>query len=365
MRTLFYVGETGWSGSARAFVSAAKALASREHQVTIACCGDSAVERHALEAGLETVRIEPASFFGTDAWGLRRVLQERFVEVVFVHTDREQLIASTALRLADRGAVIRRVPVFEHIDLDRTPRLARRAAASGLLFTTEAELKAVDTSSLPIPAAVAPLGVDVATYDALRPANRATFGAPASALLVACAYEPNGRPHLLAALRTVALLVPRHPELHLSIVGRGSQDDDLRLHAAALGVAKAVSFLGERDDALAILRAADVGWVAATHDDAAFAFLDFMAMRIPVIGERNAVSQHYIADQIAGILLSPSDPSYTASSVAAFLAQAERRTAMGNAGRARVQREFPETAMVEGFERAADGAGNRERWAVR
>jgi len=365
MRTLFYIGERVWTGSARAFVEAAQLLGSHEHPVVVACCGDTAVERHALEAGVEVVRIEPASFFGSDAWGLRRVLQERFIEVGFVHTDREQLIVSTALRMAERGAVIRRVPVFTPVDMQRRGRFATRAAATGLLFTTENELKASNTNSLPIPAAVAPLGVDAAAYDALRPANRASFGAPANALLVACVYEPAARSSLFAAMRTIALLAPRHPELHMSVIGRGSEEDDLRLHAAALGISQAVSFLGERDDALTILRAADVGWVAATHDDAAFAYLDFMAMRIPVIAERNVVSQHYVADQIAGILLSPSDPSYTASSVAAFLAQTERRTAMGNAGRARVQREFPATAMLEAFERATDAASNRERWAVR
>jgi len=365
VRTLFYIGDRNWTGSARAFIAAGQALVGREHQVTIACCGESPVEQRALEAGLDVVRIEPASFFGSDAWGLRRVLQERSIEVGFVHNDREQLVVSAALRLSERGGVIRRVPAFARIDLQRSGRLATKAAATGLLFTTEAELKAADTVSLPIPSAVAPLGVDPTAYDALRPANRASFGAPANALLVTCVYEPNARAHLLAALRTVAILAPRHPELHMSVVGPGSQDDDLRLHAAALGVGQAVSFLGEREDIDGILRAADVGWVTATHDDAAFAFLDFMAMRIPVIAERSAVSQYYVADQIAGILLSPSDPSYTAASVAAFLAQAERRTAMGNAGRARVQREFPATTMGEGFERAADAATKRDKWAVR
>jgi glycosyltransferase involved in cell wall biosynthesis len=365
MRTLFYIGHPIWNGSARAFVSAAQMLGTREHPVTVACCGNSAVERHALETGVDVVRIEPASFFGSDAWGLRRILQERFIEVGFVHTDREQLVVSTALRLAERGAVIRRVPAFTPVELQRSGRFATRAAATGLLFTTEAELKAAQTDSLPIPAAVAPLGVDAAAYDALRPANRAAFGAPANALLVVCVYEPNARAGLFAAMRTVALLAPRHPELHMTVLGRGSEEDALRLHAAALGISQAVSFLGGRDDALGILRAADVGWVAATRDDAAFAFLDFMAMRIPVIAERSVVSQHYVADQIAGILLSPSDASYTASSVAAFLAQDERRAAMGKAGRARVEREFPATAMLEGFERATDAASNRERWAAR
>jgi len=38
---------------------------------------------------------------------------------------------------------------------------------------------------------------------------------------------------------------------------------------------------------------------------------------------------------------------------------------MGNAGRARVQREFSESAMIDGFERAVNAAGDRTKWAAR
>lgn len=365
MRTLFYIGDPAWTGSARAFVSAARGLGAREHQVSVACCGGSLVERRALETGVDVVRIDPASFFGSDAWGFRKVLQERFVEVAFVHTDREQLVVSTALRLAERGAVIRRVPAFGPVGMQRSGRLALRAAAAGLLFNTEEELRSHDLAELPIPGSVAPLGIDPSAYDAVRPAPRPSFGVRASARLVVIVYDPSARGRLLAALRAIAILAPRHPEVHVVVIGHGSVDDELRLHAAALGVNQIVTFLGERHDAAEIMRAADMGWVAAANDDAAFAFLDFMSMRIPVVAERSTLSQHYLVDQIAGVLLSPGDPAQTASAVAAFLANEERRTAMGNAGRARVQREFPETAMLEGFERAADAASDRGRWAVR
>lgn len=365
MRMLFYIGEPSYSGSARAFISAARGLAARDHQVIIACCGQSPVERAVVAAGLEFLRIDPTWFFGADAWGLRRLLQDRFVEVVYVHTDREQLVVSAALRMAERGAVIRRVPAFAPVSIRRSGRFALRAAAAGLLFSTEQELRAARTEEMPIPPMVAPLGVDVAAYEGVRPIPRANLGVGANTLLIVCVYERLARTRLQSALRTLSILAPRHPDMHMLVLGAHADDDDLRLHAAALGVTRRVSFLGDRDDALSVMRSADVGWVAAAHDDAAFAFLDFMAMRIPVISERGALPQHFVADQIAGLLLSQGDSTHTASTVAAFFAQAERRTAMGNAGRARVQREFPETALVDGFERAADAASNRERWALR
>ena len=134
------------------------------------------------------------------------------------------------------------------------------------------------------------------------------------------------------------------------------------MHAAALGITRIVSHLGDRDDHLGVLKAADIGWVVADGDDAAYACLDFMALRIPVLAERGTLPQHYLADGIAGVLLPPGDAPATAALVAAFLAHEGQRTAMGGAGRVRVARDFALSEMVDGFERAALAARDRTRW---
>ena len=369
MRVLFYVGEKRWSGSARAFLAVARGMGARGHQVTVVCPGGSAAARRAEAFGVETVSADPDATAAGDAWSLRRVLQERFVEVAFVHTDREQLVVSSAMRLAERGAIIRRVPAFLAPALLRSGRFALRIASAGLLFTTEAELAQAQASAeiavLPVPPAIAPLGVDVANYDSVRPVNRGSIGVPAEGLLIICSYEPGARFRLATAMRTLVLLLPRHPDVHFAVLGPGSLDDDLRMHAAALGVSTSVSFLGQRPDELSILRAADAGWVVAGGDDGAFAFLDFMAMRIPVLADRQPMPQHYVADGSTGVLLSPGAPSHTAAAVAPFFVHEDWRTAMGNAARTRAQRDFNEVDMIDGFERAAAAAADRTRWAVR
>jgi hypothetical protein len=90
-----------------------------------------------------------------------------------------------------------------------------------------------------------------------------------------------------------------------------------------------------------------------------------MAMRIPVLAERGVLPQHYVADGITGLLLSPGAPSHTAATVAPFFVHQELRTAMGNAARTRVQRDFGETDMIDGFERAASAGADRKRWSTR
>jgi glycosyltransferase involved in cell wall biosynthesis len=148
------------------------------------------------------------------------------------------------------------------------------------------------------------------------------------------------------------MLAPRHPYLRLIIFGAGSDSEDLRMQAAALDVMHLVSFLGERDDHLTLMRDAELGWVVADADTAAFGILDLMALGVPVIAQEGGVAEAYVANLISGSLVPPDDAATTAATVVTLLMSEEKRQAMGGAARARVAREFPETAMIDGFEAA-------------
>ena len=361
MRVLFYYSDRAWSGRARVFAAAARGLAERGYQVTYVCQPESAVEQRLSSAGYDIVPISGRPGFSTGL-RLRRVMHERFVEVVFVHTPREHLASATALRLAERGAVIRRVGAGE----DGTAgggRLAVKLAASGGLYTLLSDEPHPVRPIGVLPPVWGDLGVDVQVHDATLPVPRTSLKAGGTTkLIVAVCDARTTRGQIATVLRTVALLAPRHPELRLALIGAGSDDEDVRIHAAALGVPKVLTQLGERDDELAVFRAADMGWVIANGDTAAFAFLDLMALRIPVLAETSPLAHRYVADGITGLLLPPANPPSTAATVATFLARDAQRVAMGNAGRARVTREFPESAMIDAFDRAALAARDRERW---
>ena len=365
MRVLFFHTGREWSGEARVFAAAGRALMSRGYQVTYACPAESVAERRAAEEGLEAVPMDLDGPWLMQAHRLKQVLLDYFVEVVYVHSEREQLIASAAVRLAERGAVVRRTPIGGHLVTSRGARFAMRLAATGFVFTSAAELQsAVLPTRRALEPVIADLGVDVARYDAVRPAAAQSLGGAGTGRVLVCVYEPSARMRIATVLRTVAMLAPRHPDLRLVIVGRGADHEDLRMHAAALGITNAVKLLGERDDQLSVLRSADIGWVAADHDDAAFGALDFMALRVPVLADRGSVVQRYVADGITGILLPPGDVPTTAATVASFLAHDDDRTAMGNAGHVRVARDFTERRMVDGFEHAVVSARDRTRWIV-
>jgi len=367
LRVLFYYSPAEWSGSARAFAAAAVAMAGRGYQCTYVCRADSPVEERltATAEQLPGVELAPAPLGGPwmhESLRLRQVLLEHYVEVVFVHSEREQLVASLAIRLAERAALVRRVAAGTKLVRGPESKLGERLAATGYLFTTESSASNGASRAGAFEPVAADVGVSVESLGQVRPLSLGAIGAPGGDQLIACVYDASARRRVAALLRAVALLAPRHPGLRLAIVGPGSQDEDLRMHAAALGITEIVSHLGQRPDQQSVLSAADLAWVAAGGDDAAFGYLDLMALRIPVLAERDSLSQRYVADGICGVLLPQPDPATMAARIAVLLAHDERRAAMGNAGRARVARDFPEAGMVEGFERATEIARDRSRW---
>lgn len=337
-------------------------LAERGHQVTFAACAGSPIEAAAQAAGLETAAIDGRAMGG--AFDVHRVLAEKLVEVAVVSTERDQLIVSSAMRFGERGAVLRRVPPFTPITVRRGGRLALRLATAGVVVSTERELRDVNPHGWTMPPMIASVGIDLASYDLIEPASNGDIGALAHGPIIACSYDPSGRYRFGAVLRTLALLAPRHRPLHVAVFGPGANDDVLRLHTAALGVGSLVTFIDPGQDPVPLMRAAAAGWVVSSGDVAALACMEFMAMRIPVIIDRSPLAQQYVADGVTGMLLSTEDPSLTASALASLLTSDETRAAMGNAGRMRVQRDFSESAMIDGFERAVNVAGDRMRWAI-
>jgi hypothetical protein len=362
MRILFYHTAGDWSGGSRAFAVAAQGFVARGDTVTVACRTDSAAEQAFASQGLDVVSFPIAGSTSRDAWRLRPVLKERAIDVAFVHTEAEQLVASSAMRFAGRGTVIRRVPAGGIPATGRGTRIAARMATSRLLFSTEMDRERAGAGE---DAFLAPLGVDVQKADEMRMTSRGTLGVEPGTQLMVCVADRKAKGRITTALRTVALLAPRHPDLRLALVGSGCDDDDTHMHASALGVTPLIRFLGERDDMAAVVGAAEVGWVAAAGDNGVFGCLDFMAAGVPVIAERSTLLGHYVPDGIAGVLLPPAHPNDTAATVANFLADNNQRVAMGKAGRTRVARDFTEAAMIEGFVAAASAAGHAALGAAR
>lgn len=360
MRVLFYTSTPEWSGSVRAFAAAAAGLTARGWQVVFACPAGSAVEERLPYDRYAVVPLPPGGSAARQAARLRRLIVDHLIEVVFVHTELEQVVAAMAVRSAGRGAIVRRVPPGVIALRTRSGMLAERMAPTGYLGMDDGQGAHPGRARGSIETVHGDVGVSLEALDAVVPSLVGVPGAPGQRL-IACVVDRVAAARAALVLRTVALLAPRHPELIVALLGTGAEDPDLRMHAAALGISSVIAPLGERDDQLAVLKTADLAWIVADGDDAAFGFLDPMGMRVPVVAERESLAQRYVLDGSTGILLPQGEPEVTAARLVVLLRDDERRIAMGSAARARVARDFTERAMLDAFERAASVARQSAR----
>lgn len=353
MNVLFFVSDVGWTARARIFTLAAQGMATRGYDVSIACPAGPIIER--IDSNVvDVVRIDPQANAALGTFDFRRVAQERSLDVVFVHSSREQLMVGSGLRLAKGGRVVRRLGMFESGE-DDAGMLTARVAPARYVVSTNAEAAAMINSGSRSPF-VAPLGVDMATADAVAPLDRRELHLRDDAIVIACPYTLAGRPRLLNVMRSLALLAPRHPRVRAVVFGERATDDDLRMQAAALGVAPLVQFVdAARVDPVALMKASDFAWVAADGDAAALGCIDAMAAARSIVAERSSIVDQFVSDGINGTVLPDGDSSALAAAVANVIGRSEARTAQGNAGHARAQREFSLDRMIDGFDRAVQG----------
>jgi glycosyltransferase involved in cell wall biosynthesis len=381
VHVLFLHTAREWSGTARLFARAGRGISERGAKVTLLVTPDSNVHlavsprrdpgqaRHTpIPEPFEIIPFATDGLFFSAARRLKRIFRRWDADAIFVTTDREHLIAATACWMSSNGSVVRWTPAGKKLEMGVSGRWANRLARTSYLFASEKDRRIAIIPKNAIESSVAEIGVDVATYptDDSKPTAADAEGSgdqkPAEELkYIVCVYDPTSRGRAATAIRTMSMLSPRHPNLRLMIVGPGSDDEDLRMQAAALRVLHIVSFLGDRDDVVSLMQDAHLGWVVADADTGVYGVLDLMALGIPTVASEDGVAQRYIANGISGTLYPPDDSASTAAAVAGMLNREDARETMGKAARTRVAREFPETQMIEGFDRAANNARTKGR----
>jgi L-malate glycosyltransferase len=114
----------------------------------------------------------------------------------------------------------------------------------------------------------------------------------------------------------------------------------LRGLVADAGLEDRVSWLGEREDVPELMRALDVLLLPSWEEPFGRAVIEAMAMGVPVLATNVGGPVEIIEDAREGYLLPPREPGAWADALARLAADAPLRRAMGEAGRAKAEREF-------------------------
>ena len=362
MRACFLVEEPDWSGTARAFADGAALLRARGYETCLVAPSASESERVLSSLGHDVIGLSSSGGWLRRGWRLRRVIAARLTEVVVAQGERAHLTAAAAVRLAGRGAVVRRVAPGERLALGSDGRFAARLAATAYLFAHSDDARGIEPPRGALAAHVAPPGVADATPGPGRaPATVGAIHAGAPRLVVIAGADR--RRDMLVALRALSLLAPREPDLRASVCAPVHDADAARLEAAALGIGARVDWLPAGALRPELLDGAALAWVIASADEAAFGILDAMARGVPVLAERGALTARFVEHGVSGLLRHRADEAEWASAIAEFLAHPERAEAL-RAGARRAAARWPANGGAEGWLAAAAAARDRTRWVA-
>lgn len=159
------------------------------------------------------------------------------------------------------------------------------------------------------------------------------------------------------AVDALALL----PDVHLVIVGDGTERAFLEERASRLGVLDRTHLVGPNDSARDMLAGFDVFVLPSRSEAFPLTVIEAMLARRPVVATRVGSVAEAVVDGVTGVLVAPGDPDALASAVGDLIADPARRSAMGRAGRERATEQFGVATMAQEYEAMYDSVATRVR----
>lgn len=151
--------------------------------------------------------------------------------------------------------------------------------------------------------------------------------------------------------------------LHLHLVGSGSDLSSLREFAASLRILENVVFEGGRnqDEVIALYRQSDVFAIASFAEGVPVVLMEAMATEIPCVATWVNGVPELIRDNQEGLLVAPSDVEGLAKAIETLLKSPDLRRRLGAAGRIKVQQDYDLSANTASLAKVFQKHLNRDR----
>lgn len=384
---ILIVNSIDWVGGAEAWIiHLVRELGRRGHRLGVAHHPDSLLGERARRAGAWTLPMPEFGSRGAStgvaafpaAARLARHVRREGYDLVVSTVRRDLKVAGLAARLAGhRGVVARLMSGWSPAE-----RPVENGAAGGGVATMWRErrhrwyhrrlvhLAAANSragASLVVARGYLPAGrvvpiyngVDLVRFDPDRVSRgpfRAEHGiAPTAFLVVSLSRFVAGKGQAYE-LEAVGRLAAGRPDVHVVFAGpvRSAERPYLRrlkARAATFPDAARIRFLDAQGDVPRVLADADVVLRCAISEGLPNIALEAMAMRVPVVATAICGTPEAVVDGETGRLVPPADADAIVRAVDELLsAPAERRAALGAAGRARVERHFTLSRMANRYE---------------
>ncbi|HRD75972.1 MAG TPA: glycosyltransferase [Hyphomicrobiaceae bacterium] len=169
------------------------------------------------------------------------------------------------------------------------------------------------------------------------------------AIMVANLFPYKGQRELIEGFASVAASLPE--PWTLVLVGRDEGDRaHLEARIAALGVGDRVRLVGQRKDVPSLLAASDIGIHASRQEGFSNAVLEQMATGLPVIVTEAGGNTDAVTHDKTGLIVPIEAPEALAAAISTLARDPARRTRLGAAARARIEKEFTLARVVDAYE---------------
>jgi rhamnosyl/mannosyltransferase len=302
---------------------------------------------------------------------LREILRAERPDVVHAHTP-VAVVADLAVRLAGpaptvltwHGDVVKEEPalrlawaLYRRAIVDGTLRRATRIVATSERYAQASPSLRPHREKIEI----IPPGVDAERFRPGPPAPllAARFAGREIVLFVGQLDRSHAHKGVPVLLEALALVRRARPAAHLLLAGGGDALPELARRAARLGIASAVTLLGEvpEEDLPDLYRLAAVAALPSVNASEGFGMvlLEANAAGRPVVGTQVGGIPAAIEDGRTGLLVPPRDPAALAGALQRLLADPALAASLGARGRERAVREFSWDLQVERYARLLAG----------
>ncbi|MDQ3136659.1 MAG: glycosyltransferase [Gemmatimonadota bacterium] len=161
--------------------------------------------------------------------------------------------------------------------------------------------------------------------------------------------EAKDSPTMIAAFARLAVA---RPDSRLLLVGKGALQGEVEELVREAGLKERVRFLGVRRDVPELMSAADGYLLSSAWEGMPVVLLEASAIGLPIVATRVGGVAEVVEDGSSGFLVPPRDASALARAMERLeaLSPAERR-AMGERGRALVERQYGTARVMDMWER--------------
>lgn len=282
---------------------------------------------------------------------LKRLLQERKVDVLDSHLPVSGFIGRVAGRLAKTPAIMytehslsvqRRIENIRYAgflsNIATYPMADLILAVSQDTYDDVKRFKVGKTPLRLVYNGIDLYGVEKGTTDGMQ--ARRALGIPDDHRVVGHVANMVSKKRQIDILRAAKMVTEQFPKVTFVLVGRGPDLEKLRDIAQSMGLGDNVVLPGFVDDLWDTMSCFDVFVLSSLHEGLPTVIIESLAMGIPAVATRVGGTPEIITDGQDGFLTTPKAPEEIAEKVLMLLQDDGLRSRMSQAGRETARRKF-------------------------